>query len=116
MERCLCWALQGTAAEVEDEEGETDDFVVPEDEELPEEILTGAALAAAQAESKAAQERFAEELKARSKAAADMFDEMVVHEERIRLDEPGWKGRYYEVGARAQTIHFFLLVIWCDVM
>jgi hypothetical protein len=81
----------------EGEEEEGDDFVVPEEEDLPEEILTGAALAAAQAESKAAQERFAEELKARSKEAADMFDEMVVHEERIRLGDPGWKGRYYEV-------------------
>eukprot|EP00884_Botryococcus_braunii_P023039 jgi/Botrbrau1/9419/Bobra.0252s0043.1 len=90
-------AVEGAGEETgADEETETDGFVVPDDEDLPEEILTGAALAAAQAESKAAQEKFADALKARSKEAADMFDEMVVHEERIRLGEPGWKGRYYE--------------------
>ena len=31
----------------------------------------------------------------RSKAGGDMFDEMVAHEETIRLGEEGWKGRYY---------------------
>lgn len=31
------------------------------------------------------------------KDANDRFDDMVQHEERIRLGEEGWKGRYYEV-------------------
>ncbi len=31
------------------------------------------------------------------KDKADMFDEMVQHEEKIRLGEAGWRERYYEV-------------------
>lgn len=31
------------------------------------------------------------------KDSNDRFDDMVQHEERIRLGEDGWKGRYYEV-------------------
>jgi hypothetical protein len=33
------------------------------------------------------------------KDRADMFDDMVQHEEKIRLGEAGWRERYYEVGA-----------------
>ena len=33
------------------------------------------------------------------KDKADMFDEMVQHEEKIRLGEAGWRERYYEVRA-----------------
>lgn len=32
------------------------------------------------------------------KDKADCFDEMVQHEEKLRLGESGWKERYYEVG------------------
>ena len=33
----------------------------------------------------------------RGKGKHDRFDEMVVHEEQIRLGDAGWKARYYEV-------------------
>ncbi len=32
------------------------------------------------------------------KDRADCFDAMVEHEEKIRLDQAGWKERYYQVG------------------
>ncbi len=35
------------------------------------------------------------------KDKADMFDQMVEHEEKIRLGEAGWRERYYEVGLGA---------------
>lgn len=31
------------------------------------------------------------------KDKADCFDAMVEHEEKIRLDQAGWKERYYQV-------------------
>ena len=33
------------------------------------------------------------------KDKSDLFDEMVEHEEKIRLGEAGWKERYYQVRA-----------------
>jgi hypothetical protein len=41
--------------------------------------------------------RFQLEVNERAKAGGDMFDEMVAHEEAIRLGEDGWKCRYYRV-------------------
>jgi len=46
--------------------------------------------------------RFQLEVNERAKAGGDMFDEMVAHEEAIRLGEDGWKCRYYRV-RRAPT-------------
>lgn len=40
-------------------------------------------------------EAFKEKLKEKVKEGSDLFDEMVQHEERIRLGEAGWKERYY---------------------
>lgn len=42
-------------------------------------------------------ERFSADMSARMKDKGDLFDEMVVHEEQIRLGEDGWKARYYQV-------------------
>ena len=50
-------------------------------------------------------ERFHSEIKERSKAGGDMFDEMVAHEETIRLGEEGWKGRYYRARLPSQLCH-----------
>ena len=46
-------------------------------------------------EIKDAVDAFKAELQEQVKEKADMFDEMVEHEERIRLGESGWKERYY---------------------
>ena len=46
-------------------------------------------------------EEFAEAMKEAMKDRGDMFDDMVVHEEKIRLGETGWKARYYQVLAAA---------------
>ena len=43
-------------------------------------------------------ERFSADMSARMKDKGDLFDEMVVHEEQIRLGDEGWKARYYQVG------------------
>lgn len=43
-------------------------------------------------------EAYKSRLKEQSKESADRFDEMVEHEEKIRLGEAGWKERYYQVG------------------
>ena len=42
-------------------------------------------------------EEFAETMKEIMKDKGDMFDSMVVNEEKIRLGETGWKARYYQV-------------------
>lgn len=61
-----------------------------EDEEGAEVLLAPAVAQAEQAE------QFNNELKERLKADVDKFEEMVVHEEQIRLGDEGWKGRYYK--------------------
>ena len=42
-------------------------------------------------------EAFDAEMKERLRANVDRFDDMVGHEEQIRLGEDGWKQRYYKV-------------------
>ncbi|MCJ1427327.1 hypothetical protein MMC29_005230, partial [Sticta canariensis] len=46
---------------------------------------------------------FDEHLKDVMKDRGDKFDDMVEHEERIRLGETGWKARYYQVQARTAS-------------
>ena len=71
-----------------------------EEEEAEEELaeIIGDADVDPEAAAKAmeAVEAFKAELKEQVKEKADMFDEMVEHEERIRLGEAGWKERYYQ--------------------
>jgi hypothetical protein len=47
------------------------------------------------------------------KDKADRFDAMVEHEERIRLDEAGWKERYYKVCVL--LFYFILFVTWNEL-
>jgi len=78
-------AEEGVEEEAEEEEEEEGD----EEEEAPD---TAEATRLAQLH----RERFQTEIKERSKADGDMFEEMVAHEETIRLGEDGWKDRYYK--------------------
>ncbi|CAL8463003.1 g2537 [Coccomyxa elongata] len=75
----------------ENEEEEVEEEDVAEEPALEDE--EGAELLLAPA---AEQEQFNEALKERLKADVDRFEEMVVHEEEIRLGDEGWKGRYYK--------------------
>lgn len=43
------------------------------------------------------EDKFKNHVKDKMKERDDLFDEMVVHEEQIRLGDAGWKARYYEV-------------------
>ena len=60
-----------------------------DDEEGAEELL--------QAHTAAQSEAFDAEMKDRLKSKGDRFEEMVEHEEGIRLGDEGWKERYYKV-------------------
>lgn len=62
-----------------------------EDEEEGAEELLGAATQHSKA--------FDQEMKDRLKSQGDRFEEMVEHEEDIRLGDEGWKERYYRVSA-----------------
>jgi 5'-3' exoribonuclease 2 len=97
--------------------GETEDVEALEAEEEAEaeeelaEIIGDAdidttALAVDEAKAKEAVEAFKEELKEQVREKADKFDEMVAHEERIRLGESGWKERYYEekLGVKGEDV------------
>ncbi|KAG7673428.1 hypothetical protein Ndes2526B_g03127 [Nannochloris sp. 'desiccata'] len=95
--------------------GETEDLdalEAEEEEEAEEELaeIIGDAdidtTAAAEEKAKEAVEAFKEELKEQVREKADMFDEMVEHEERIRLGENGWKERYYEekLGVKGEEV------------
>ena len=43
------------------------------------------------------QDQFNHHMSQQMRDRGDLFDEMVVHEEGIRLGQEGWKERYYEV-------------------
>ena len=75
--------------EIDDEEREVED-------ELNEMIGDADVDAEAAARAQESVEKFREKLKEEVKEKADKFDEMVAHEERIRLGEAGFKDRYYE--------------------
>lgn len=84
----------GATGEVKEDEEDDDaeDEVEPaidDDEDEGAEVL--------QTHTAAQTEQFNEDLKNRLKQGLDRFDEMVQHEEQIRLGETGWKERYYKV-------------------
>jgi len=92
---------------------ELDALEAEEEEEAEEELAeiigdadVDAAALAAEEKAKEAVEAFKEELKDQVKEKADKFDEMVEHEERIRLGENGWKERYYEekLGVKGEEV------------
>ena len=84
-------------AEIEDEDGDVAEEPDLEDEEGAEALLAPAAEQT---------EQFNEQLKDRLKSNVDRFEEMVVHEEEIRLGDEGWKGRYYKVIALSWSFDF----------
>lgn len=87
-------------AETEDDEADDDDDLPGEEE--PEEAVEHVDDAALLRVTTAAEtEQFDAEMKERLRANVDRFEEMVEHEEGIRLGEVGWKERYYKVGGGA---------------
>lgn len=46
-------------------------------------------------------DKFKADISSKMKDKGDLFDEMIVHEEHIRLGEDGWKPRYYQVSHQA---------------
>lgn len=74
----------------DEEDGDADNAsTLADDEEGAEELL--------QAHTAAQSEAFDAEMKERLKSKGDRFEEMVEHEEGIRLGDEGWKERYYKV-------------------
>ena len=74
----------------DEEDGDVDNAsTLADDEEGAEELL--------QAHTAAQSEAFDAEMKDRLKSKGDRFEEMVEHEEGIRLGDEGWKERYYKV-------------------
>ena len=55
-------------------------------------------------------EKFNADISSMMKEKGDLFDEMVVHEEQIRLGEDGWKARYYQVSLSLATPTCILLI------
>lgn len=49
-------------------------------------------------------DKFNADISSRMKDRGDLFDEMVVHEEQIRLGEQGWKERYYQVSSNTPKL------------
>lgn len=84
-------ATEAVADEAELEDDEDDD--VADEPDIEEEEGAEALLAPAAEQT----EQFNEQLKDRLKGNVDRFEEMVQHEEEIRLGDEGWKGRYYKV-------------------
>lgn len=89
-------------AEIEDEDDDVAEEPDLEDEEGAEALLAPAAEQT---------EQFNEQLKDRLKGNVDRFEEMVVHEEEIRLGDEGWKGRYYKVIAIPWSIDCNLIAL-----
>ena len=105
-------SADGDALAAADEDEADDGYVVADDDEADEPPVAAAARAAAAAAKAAAAKaveaeagataaaadaakRLEEAMKERLKEGADRFDDMIVHEGRIRLGEAGWKARYY---------------------
>jgi hypothetical protein len=89
-ETMLCINVQEGEEEEEDIPGVLD-VIEADDGTNPTEIpLVSAAVLKENAE------KFSADMSARMKDKGDLFDEMVVHEEQIRLGEDGWKARYYQ--------------------
>ncbi|KAI3438142.1 hypothetical protein D9Q98_000583 [Chlorella vulgaris] len=93
---------EAAAAEAGDEEGDEDlgggeEEEEAEAEEVLQELVGDADIdpAAAAANAKLVED-FKAKMKDDLKDKADCFDEMVQHEEKLRLGESGWKERYYE--------------------
>ncbi|GAB4819079.1 hypothetical protein N2152v2_006125 [Parachlorella kessleri] len=80
--------------EVDDDEVEP---VVEDDDEPPPELVEPDIDPEVAAKNAEAVEAYKAKLKEQGREAADRFDDMVDHEEKIRLGEAGWKERYYEV-------------------
>lgn len=64
-----------------------------------DESLNPVEAAALEGLKKEEREQFAQQMSERLKGRGDLFDDMVAHEESIRLGDPGWKARYYQVSA-----------------
>lgn len=48
------------------------------------------------ADDSAEAQEYRDRLKQELKSKSDMFEDMIVHEEELRLGDEGWKARYYE--------------------
>ena len=94
-------------AEGDEAEEEAEDDVAEEEAELAvehaddDEVLR---LASARTEA------FDAEMKERLRAGVDRFEEMVAHEEGIRLGDAGWKERYYKVQGCAEALAALLVI------
>jgi hypothetical protein len=93
----------------EDEEEEEDPLAAEVEHADDDEVLRVASAKNSEA--------FDAAMKERLRAGVDRFDEMVAHEEGIRLGDAGWKGRYYKVGAGGLLgrfdFHFALCLLGC---
>ncbi|KAL4441265.1 hypothetical protein ABPG77_011502 [Micractinium sp. CCAP 211/92] len=87
--------LESKEEPAEDEEAPLEDDEAEAEEEL-EELVKEAIDPAVAAENARLVEEFKAKMKDEMKDKADMFDQMVEHEEKIRLGEAGWRERYYE--------------------
>lgn len=112
VEACVAMVKEDEADEKQDDgmttksedqasiEGELNALEAEEEEEAQEELeelIRDADIdPEAAAKLQDAVEEFKNKLKEQVKEKADMFDEMIEHEERLRLGDAGWKERYYE--------------------
>ncbi|KAL4452283.1 hypothetical protein ABPG75_007945 [Micractinium tetrahymenae] len=82
--------------EEEEEEAPLVDDEAEAEEELEELVKEAGIDPAVAAKNARLVEEFKAKMKEDMKDKADMFDQMVEHEEKIRLGEAGWRERYYE--------------------
>ena len=78
---------------------------IEDEEEGAEELL--------QAHTAVDSEAFDQAMKDRLREQGDRFDEMVAHEEDIRLGDEGWKERYYQVSADSPPFLGQYLLLSC---